>query len=504
MLRDIISLLRVEWKRVKSEADYWLKVLGFDPESLWTYRVYVFLFWLYWLVVVWGFGVDQVYRISLSLSSETVAALLQFVPNGVLWVQILYFAALLRESPLKLNAPELTYVATAPVQRGAVVVVQFLRRMLLPAVFFGLAGALLSMLLSWQSFAARVGFIGLQASFLTVLLVYISAAVGWALALLKLRPLSRWQRWLFWLALPLLALFARLIPEVGFWGGRLWQAALPSPLASGDWIGIALVFAAALLVVLLLGQRVYMPLVSDGSQLYARIERLGWLGKIYARDVISRIHRQTRLARKKQLKLAMPVNAAGYRALWSRMVLRSLRFFPGSFLRPLLSGITLALVLTSTASIGGWQTPQVWLLVLMLLLYNRPIELAAPFRDTMSAAFVQQFLPGNPLAAFAISAAHPLLIASAGSLLVLLLLGWSHPFVLLLMLLSLMALAFAQALEVVDVPLGFTRRLPYVYTVIIYVGLVFVAGVLLQSLWLALIVAVFANVGMALLLRNST
>lgn len=503
MLRDILSLLWFQWKHLNRELAYWLKFLGFDPETSWMYRVYVVLFWIFWLLTVWGYGVDQAYRISRSLNAAAVESLLGVIPNALLVLQLLYLALVLRDPPLKLSAPDLSHVAAAPVQRGAIALVQFLRGMALPAVFLGLASALLSMMLSWTSAPDRVGVVGLQALFLMVLLVYISAAAAWGLSLLKLRPQPRLQRWLLWLALPLVLLAARLVPEVGLWAGRLWVSAVESPLTPLSWLWLLLALTVLCAVIVAVGQRVYMPLVADNSRVYARIQRLGWYGRIYAGDVIARIHRQTSLARKKHLRLVMPEDAVGTRALWSRSIITTLRFFPGSVIRPFARGVILAVVIGSMVGVGGWQTVQVWLLVLLGLLYSRPVELGAMFRDVMSAAFVQQFLPHDRLVVFVSNAAHALLFSAAGSLMIMLLLGWSSPLLIALMLLTLVAFALAQALEVVEVPLGFTRRLPYVYSVIVYALLVFLAGVALQSLLLAVVVAALLDTLMALMLRNS-
>src|SRR5690606_14676545 len=168
MLNDIRTLLWIEWKRLKVEGAYWLQLIGFDPDSSLAYRIYVAIFWMFWVFTVWSFAVDQAYRISLALPSDTVQSLLGYAPEVILGLQLLYLVRVLRESPLKLSAPVVSYVATSPASRGAIGLIVIVRRLLVPILLFSLLSCLISMLLAWSTSPDGVGFIGLRSLLLTI------------------------------------------------------------------------------------------------------------------------------------------------------------------------------------------------------------------------------------------------------------------------------------------------------------------------------------------------
>ncbi len=100
-------------------------------------------------------------------------------------MQIVYLYVVLRDSPLKLGAPEIEYVAASPVSRGIVIAVHFVLALLLPVLLIAVAGCLLAMLLTWSSAPGVVGFAGLQALVLGVPLGLFSAALAWIVATVK-------------------------------------------------------------------------------------------------------------------------------------------------------------------------------------------------------------------------------------------------------------------------------------------------------------------------------
>ena len=502
MFRDVLILLWAEGKRLKGDLVYWIKLLGYDPTSSVMYRVYFFLFWAFWLVTAWSTAVQQIYPVSQSLTREAITSLLGLVPNGVLALQVLYFAQLLRDPPLKLSSPDMTHVAASPVQRGALALAQFLHRLLVPALVVSLGGSLLSMLLSWQSQPEQVGYIGLNALLLPFPLVYATAGLGWALALLKQRPMSRLQRLAFWPLLALLSLVAKLIPSVGLWMGNLWVQIVQNAAPVEAVLVVIVLLVVALLLIAVAGGRVHLAIVADSSMVYARLQRLGMFGRFYAADVIARIHRQAKLLKKKRLRLGMATKLEGHGALLSRSTLSLLRLSPATIVRPLLRGASLALGVSLLVSVGGWESLAIWLLVVLMAIVNRPVEIAAPFRETTTLPFVRQFLPADSLEVFAISAFYPFLLTSIGALLVMTAMGLGHPLVVLLALLTIFAMGLAQALESLEGRGIFGRSIPYPYTIVIYAVIVIIAGLASQSIMIALGAAAATDFVLGLMVRG--
>lgn len=501
MSRTVAILVWAELKRIRGDVSYWLKLVGYDPTTNVFYRIYVLIFWLFWLATAWGYLVQQVYGFSTALTSDAIANVLRFAPGIVLSLQSMFIASLLREPPLKLSTPEMSYAAAAPIHRGAIALTQYLRRLALPALVLGLVSCLLSMLLSWRAAGAEVGFVGIKTMLVTWALVYATGGLGWILALPTLRPMSRLRRLLVWPVFILIVVAAALVPQVGQAGGALWVAAVQNVVS--PVMVIALIAALALIVfgVVLVGDRAHMSIVADNSLVFARIQRLGLFGRFYASDVIARVQRQAKLIRKRRLRLMLKPSATGYGTLWSRYGLGMLRLAPSSVARPLTRGFTTGLLVVMLVSFGGWQALPVWLLVVILLIVNRPLELAAPFRDSMNLPFMRQFLPHDPLVAFSISAFYPILYASAGCIAAMVLFGWWNPLVLLLVVFSVIALALAQGLESVEGRAMFGRTIPYPYAVGFYAIAVVVAGLLFHSPPMALMAAGFVNLVLALFLK---
>jgi NADH:ubiquinone oxidoreductase subunit 3 (subunit A) len=504
MLNDIRTLLWIEWKRLKVEGAYWLQLIGFDPDSSLAYRIYVAIFWMFWVFTVWSFAVDQAYRISLALPSDTVQSLLGYAPEVILGLQLLYLVRVLRESPLKLSAPEVSYVATSPASRGAIGLIVIVRRLLVPILLFSLLSCLISMLLAWSTSPDGVGFIGLRSLLLTIPLAALSAVFAWTIALLKLRTQSRIVRLLFWLIPPLIGVAARLVPAVGLWVGTLWVTAVQTPLSGTVVVAVLAVLLTALVLFIWVGNGVHMAVVADDSAMFARLQRLGLFGRLYAGEVIARIQRQHRLARKKRLRLSMPEQGNEFSTLLSRMVLSWVRLLPGTMVRPILRGLMLASAMALTVSVSGWQTPQTWLIVLLTLIYSRPVELIAAFREDVSLPFVRQFLPLNPLVIFASGALLPILFMSIGALTPVLVQVPDYPLAaVLLVSLVVCALGLGQALENVVPRIVFHRYIPYEYTVFVAGILIIGTGVLFRSLMMGIVAAAVVVAVLALLLANS-
>ena len=194
MSSDLRTLIWLQWKRFKGSAAYWLRLLGFEPGANRFYLIYATLFWLFWVYTVWAFVVQQVEQISLTLPSASVIGLQASVPALILLAQLVYLVMVLRDSPLKLSAAEIEYVAVSPVNRGGLVLVLFGRSLLPLAFVAGLASCLFAMLLTWQVAPAEVGIVGLRALALGIPIFGLGAAVAWIVVLVKTALVSRWQQ----------------------------------------------------------------------------------------------------------------------------------------------------------------------------------------------------------------------------------------------------------------------------------------------------------------------
>lgn len=505
MWTDYSSLTWVQWKHFRSEAIYWLRVLGWDPTSSAFYRIYFLAFWVFWLFTMWRYVVEQISRISPAIPPETITRLMTDTPSLLLAVTLLYLAVMLRRSPIMLSAPEMTMVVASPIKRGALALSHFLRGMLIPAG--GIAGVfcLLTMTLTWATAKENAGFAGLWALLIGIPLVLANGALIWSVALLRMRPNMRQRGWIFWVVLAIIAAAAYLVPDVGLWTGHLWQRAIAQVEFPTLEIGIALVVMIVSFVLLWLsGEGMHLTLVAEASRTYARIQSLGLLSRLYMQESVEQIKRQAALSRKRRLVLTLPDRAAGNAVLRNRALLSLFRLAPGTLLRPLIRGLTMTALLMTAISVSDARALQTWLLVLLILLFSRPRELITVFRQDIGQVFMSQMIVQDHLVRFFTDSLVPLFMMMVGNTAVLLL----HPtsdkvggFVLIL--LVTVGLGFAQALEVVEDAVIVFRPIPYEYTVLIGGGLSIAAGLVFKSLTAGIIVLALVEAVFAMLLANS-
>ncbi len=504
MSSDLRTLIWLQWKRLKGNAAYWLRLLGFEPGANRFYLIYAALFWLFWINTVWAFVVQQVEQISLTLPSASVIGLQASVPALILLAQLVYLGMVLRDSPLKLSAAEIEYVAVSPVNRGGFVLVHFGRSLLPLALVAGLASCLFAMLLTWQAAPAEVGVVGLRALALGIPIFGLSAAVAWIVVLFKTALVSRWLKLGVWLILPLIVVLAIAFPPLMLFPGGLWLTAL-----SGGSIAPALVIAGLLLglaaaLLATTSSRLNMAVVADDSRMYARVQKLGIFGRLYADDVVSSVRRQSRLVRKRHLRLLMTESATGYAVVVNRALLSLFRLAPSSLLRLIMRGVVLVEMVSLGVQFGGGAQLQTWLLLLIILIQFRPTELNTLFQQDVGQAFTRQFLPSNPLRLVLADSAFPIALASAGGAVALLLQGWLDPLLAAAFVLAfIVGLEFCQALELVSSPGLFFHRVPYAYSVALCGVVLMAAGFLLSSSLATLFVIVIVDFVLAELLYLS-
>lgn len=481
MISDFSVLARLQWKRFRSSAAYWLSLIGFEPNANRFYLIYVALFWGFWLFTVWVFVIEQVYQTSLTLPPATTARLQSSIPALVFLGQVIYLVMVLRDSPLKLGAAEIEHMAVSPVRRGALILIHFIRTLLLPTCLGGVAACLIAMLLTWRSAPATVGFTGLQALVLSVPVFLFSAACVWIVAVVKAALVSRAQRLALWLTLPIVLTLAVAFPQVMLFPGALLLTTIHTGLTVAILVSALALLALACCLLTMAGERVNMAAVADNSQMYARIQKLGIFARLYANDVLASVRRQSQLAQKRHLRLAMSMDAVGYAVILNRALLSLFRLSPSSILRLVTRGIALAGTVSLVIRFGGTQHLQTWVLLLMLMIQFRPTELNALFQQDVGQTFTRQFLPRNLLGIALADSIVPIALFSFGGLAALLVQPWLDPVIALVLVIAVtVGLELCQALELVTIRFLY-RRIPYTYSVAFSGAVLIAAGYTLKS-----------------------
>lgn len=498
MISDLRVLTWLEWKRFKSGAAYWLSLIGFEPGANRFYLVYAALFWMFWLYTMWAFVVDQVYRISMTIPAATLTALRDSLPLLIFALQIIYLIGVLRDSPLKLSAAEIEHVAASPADRSSLVLVAFARSAPVLVALAGVASSLVAMLLTWQTAPGVVGFAGLQALVIGAPLCLFSLAVGWIAAMLKQPIRARAARLATWLVIPAAVVLAAGLPQVMLIPGYLWRTTLDAGMSAGSLAGAAALAIGALLLLVMTGRSVNMATAADDSRMYARIQKLGIFARLYADDVIASVQRQSRLARKRHLRLAMAESATGYRVLLNRALLSLFRFAPSSMLGLVMRGVALAGIVSLIARVGGGEHLQTWVLLLIIVIQMRPTELNAAFQQDIGQAFTRQFLPANPLRIALADGALPIALFSFGGLVTVLAQPWIEPVTATVLVIGIAAaLTWCQALELVSVPRLIVRRIPYTYSALACGAALIAAGYALKNAPGVALAAVIINLVLA-------
>jgi hypothetical protein len=461
MWTDLLTLARLEWKRLRQGSRYWLRLIGFEPGSSAIYQFYIAVFWAVWLFVVWALAVDQVQAASQQITPADATFILEFSALAVFGLQVRYLILVLLDPPLKLTTPDLAYVATAPIAGGSITLIRFLRALTVPAVLHGLASALLA-LFFWESIpATETANPALGAFGVGVLLVYGSAAWAWAMALLP-KPIG-------WAMIPLLAAGLWLAPGVVLWPGTLLMQLVEGTFGGQHWMILVGLLVAGVVAVGAVGNTVSMIRVMERSHVYARVQRLGAFGKMMAPQLIARIEQQARLARNRRLRVRLPLTTG---ALFGRSLVGFIRLSPRLPLQLLVAGFFLTTIVTTIIGVGGTESLQTWVLVLFAVMMFRFSNLMIFYQSSFEHPFLHQFMRGNPLRALLSQTAMPLIPAAVGVCAALALQPLSYWA---LGLTALLLLVLLHALEI--------TRLRYEFGVVLMGTGVISVGILTGSLW---------------------
>lgn len=490
MSNDVRTLFWLEGKRLRRTLAYWGGLLGFDSDATVGYRFYVGAFWAFWIFAMWAYAIEQTYQISHFLDDATTADIVSNLPILFGIAQVIYLGILLRDFPLKLRGADIAYVATAPISRGLLAFMTFLRSTLLAAIVLGLGSTLLSMTLTWDAAREQIGMAGLQALLLTILITYVTGALWWALMLVRVR-LPRWIQRTFWVLVPLLIAGGHYLPQIFTFPGQVWALSVEARVLPLVWLILLAIFAACAALIVYLGEQLHATMIMMRSATFARIAALGIWGRVYARDVIQRIEYQARMAEKKAPpRLRLPRRVKGTSLLYWHTLMLMLRngFLP--MLGLVGEGLLMTLALAGIILVAGWQAPQTWLIVALILLQRRSAGLLQYYRQTMNGNFLRQFVPVDLPTLFFGTTYAPILLMTFGGWIAVLLVPMI-PILegLLLVLLAATTFALCQALETVRNPFLGAGRLPYEYSLIASGLFIIGAGVFMGSLYAAIIAA---------------
>jgi hypothetical protein len=503
MPADLRLLARLRLRQFARSANYWLRVLGYDPESDTLserlYGVYLALFGGGWAVAMAVIALNAAVTLGQALPAPAFDAVPALLPWLVLVAQACIASQALRSSPLKLTFPDITYLAGAPISRGALALVACVQAGLRTLVVALPAAALVAVALAAGLAPAALEPSAAAAVAVALPLVALTLAVAWCLGLARAAlPRQAGRRWL-WLAPIALLPLARLLPGLLLWPGRALALALAGR-AQALWAPLLwLALLPLMALVALLGGRVHMADVARESQTYARIQALG-MGGLLAPEVVRSIRRRAALAGRRPV-LRLP-RAGGSWALAARAGLALVRDPSG-----LLSLVTWAGLLTVAGNwiAAGDTLPPQWAAWLFWAMFAPPAALADALRADTEEPFLRQLLPQSNLRLLVAGMALPALALTLVALGLWLLArpasGAALPGALAIIALAgLLALCQGASLLPVLTP---GRRLPYAPAAAISLGAVILASAVTHAPFAALGVAALAGAVLVVLISQS-
>lgn len=412
MWDDIKTLLRLEYKQVKQQSRDGLLILGIDHEASYGYLMYVVLFFAFWVFAMWSYIVEMVYNASQMLDVALTTDLLNAIPASILVFQVIYFIVILRGKPLKLTVPNMAYMATSPVSRGAVGLVYYIKSAVLPLGIISTLSIFITMFFVWALELPNVGLIGLLAFPLIFGLGVSTTLIGWCMGLAKQIDRARW--WRYWLMIPLVILLGVLIPFVMLWDGRVWVNLIQNSFKPFDAVILLGIIAGLGVLLVRIATRIDMTIILEDSQIYARIQKLGVFGQMIAPDVISSIKSQAKLAKRQVKTSKFPRQLWGTNALVGYNMVNIYRLSPSLILQLLFSGITYPSIIILVMGFAGFSTLQAWALILIIVMQMRPKNVTRFFQEHHTRPHLRQFLPVDNLTLFLTQTALPLAVTSIG------------------------------------------------------------------------------------------
>lgn len=502
-MTNLRYLLWLERKRLGEVVAYVLRIFGVDRDDSTLYAMYVGAFFVLWAFTVWAYLLQQIEFISRNLSDDVTTVSTMAMPLIIFMALWIYLILSLRESPLKMSAPDLVMVATSPVPRSVLALFYWLKSSALFAILIAIVSALVTFLLTSIDSPELAGKAGGWSFVVALALTWSGGAIVWSIALLKLHlPFRRYKFW-FWLIPPVLfALFA-LFPAPFMLMGNLWSVTINAAMTTGDKVILLALVIVSTILLMLGGTQIHLAIVADESQRYARIQRLGILGQVYARDVIARINRQTALGSRSRRYFKLARTRSIPLTLWQRAFVSMMRLAPMSLLNLLFTGARYTAVIVGLFLVFGWKAPQVWLIVAIMILQFRPTGLIETFQQTMQSTFIRQFLPldNMPLVILADSSVAIIIATIGGWLVLLTQTRLIAAFVLVPIGLTILTLTQALTWFKSDMLTG--DRIAYEYSTLTAGLLVIGMGYFTGDLWMAVIAGLMVIMVLIRFIRDS-
>lgn len=396
-MRDFRLLAWLRWRQWRSSALYWLRTLGYDPQRQGfidrLYALYLIVFGVVWVLGVGAAAVHQAAAIGRSLPLTMTQAFLSALPWLFIAGAIYLFVRALRSSPVLLSFPDMAFVAASPLNRTAVVLVNFVQSCIQHWVVVLPLLALLVVVIAQPLGQPLARTAALRAAAVAAPLVPLLLALAWTLGLVRLKARERRGSGWWWMGAFLIAPLAVLLPPLRWPGAAVANAAAGSALL----LPVAVLSGLALLAVAGLARvaaNTNLIAAAEESRTYARLNALGLMAFL-APDVAIRIRRQEALARR-QARFHL-LNGSGAGILVARSALLSLRR-PTALLGLFLWGAGAA---ASTAWLLSSRAPLLlWFFWVTFLVFSPPRMLVEAFEADAASPYLRQLLPmGNgPLA----------------------------------------------------------------------------------------------------------
>ena len=420
MVADLRFLLWLRRKQLRHSIDYWLGIVGYEvwdrSISNRLYGIYLGIFLGLWLLLMWSLAVYEAMHAGARLSASASDRLHTFVSDVLPWVvlggAVLLAIRALRGSPLVLTDEDQTYVAGSPVDRSAVVLVEFVRRCWQIARLAVPLATLVAVLLAHRVSTDEIGLSVIPSALVAIPVVGLVWGLAWLAGMVRLGHPALVRIQVLWLVPLLLVLPAPVVPGVFRWPGVVLTRALlgtPSALAAFAVAGLAAAFAAALIYA---GRRASLTVVGVESATALRlpsVTELSSLASGVAPVLTPRAPRRGRITLGGRPLLGLP-SATGLGMLLARGALVTLRQ-PGALVLALLGT---ALFAGSGALVIVHGAPaQVWLVWLTLVIMRPPGGLVAVFAADQGTPFLRQFLPVDNLTLLVVDSALALGVVAA-------------------------------------------------------------------------------------------
>lgn len=373
-----------------------------------TYQAYIIGFVGVVIVVLWAFLLDQVRGALLALPSTIHFGVLQsfmLMPLFVLCFAAIYY---LRSFPLKLAAPDISFLASSSLGQSSLFAVNAFWALITPLIVGFLVGYLLGValesVLHVPTLVIALAFFGAVAAALVFLL-------AWIIGVLRLLMPPK-KRVLYSVA---------VVVGISFIGGFV-------SLLTADYVAVGeivltavvegkflfivagLALLVALLIFLLRGfaQKINMTSVIEENALHIELYPLRHMS-LYDASGYEAIKRRVRLSAKKPKKTL--VFKDGKRALLSRSVLSYCRQYWG------MSAIlvwSIVFVPVGVLLLLGFAHPTYYALWLgfLLIVPNGPKELTRVFKDDARNQMLYSHIPFNSLWIVILDSLFPFLVSS--------------------------------------------------------------------------------------------